>query len=134
MASLSFEGETHDEIVLKVKRWLQSLEGGTEVTRMTPVEAVQRGAELTKDALRVIAAAAPEPIADTDLMRSLTGMGYKATDVTREAVVAGLDAVDQVTGGSVVKRVDDTARNILYEMNVAVARQVLKALRGATSG
>ena len=26
MASLSFEGETHDEIVLKVKRWLQSVE------------------------------------------------------------------------------------------------------------
>ncbi len=61
-------------------------------------------------------------------------MGYKATDATKEAVIAGLDAVDQVTGGSVVKRVDDTARNILYEMNVAVAKQVLKALRGAASG
>ena len=28
MASLSFEGETHAEIVLKVKRWLQSVERG----------------------------------------------------------------------------------------------------------
>ncbi len=134
MASLSFEGETHDEILLKVKRWLQSVEGGTDSTRLTPVAAVERGAELTKDALRVIAAAAPEPIADNDLVKSLTSMGYKATDATKEAVVAGLDAVDQVTGGSVVKRVDGTARNILYEMNVAVAKQVLKALRGAASG
>ncbi len=134
VAVLSFEGETHDEIVLKVKRWLQSVERGDCETHLSPVEAVERGAELTKDALRVIAAAAPEPIAENDLVKSLTGMGYKATDATKEAVIAGLDAVDQVTGGSVVKRVDGTARNILYEMNVAVAKQVLKALRGAASG
>lgn len=59
MASLSSEGETHEEIVLEVKRWLQSVEGGEGELSLSAVEAVERGAELTKDALRVIAATAP---------------------------------------------------------------------------
>jgi hypothetical protein len=131
MATLSFEGETHQQLVLKVKRWLQSVEGGEEVTRLTPAEAVERGAELTKDALRVIAAAAPEPIASNDVVKSLTSMGYKATDSTKEAVISGLDSLDELTGGSVVKRAERTGRSIVYEMNAAVAKQVLRALRGS---
>jgi len=131
MAALSFEGETHEQLVLKVRRWLQSVDGGEEDTRLTPVEAVERGAELTKDALRVIAAAAPEPIASNDVVKSLTSMGYKATDSTKEAVIAGLDSLDELTGGSVVKRAERTGRSIVYEMNAAVAKQVLRALRGS---
>jgi len=134
MASLSFDGETHDEIVLKVKRWLQSVEGGVADVHLTPVEAVERGAELTKDALRVIAAAAPEPIAESEVVKSLTTMGYKATDSTKDTVVAGLDALEQLSGGGLVHRAENTARNMAYQMNVAVAKQVLKALRGAASG
>lgn len=130
MASLSFEGETHDEIVLKVKRWLQSVEGGGADTHLTPVEAVERGAELTKDALRVIAAAAPGPIAQHEIVKGLTAMGYMATDQTKDAVVAGLDALQELTGGSVLKRAESTRRSISYEMNAAVAKQVLKALTG----
>jgi hypothetical protein len=133
MASLSFEGETHDEIVLKVRRWLQSTEGGSEDLHLTPVQAVERGAELTKDALRVIAAAAPEPIAENDVVKSLTTMGYRVTDATKESVVAGLDSLDQLSGGSLVHRAQNAARDIAYQMNVAVAKQVLKALRGAAS-
>jgi hypothetical protein len=133
MATLSFEGETHDQLVVKVKRWLQSVEGGEELTRLSAVEAVERGAELTKDALRVIAAAAPEPIAENDVVKSLTSMGYRATDATKESMVAGLDALDQLSGGSVVQRAQNAARDIAYQMNVAVAKQVLKALRGAAS-
>jgi hypothetical protein len=133
MASLSFEGETHDEILLKVRRWLQSVEGGAEDAHLTPVEAIERGAELTKDALRVIAAAAPEPIAESDVVKSLTTMGYKATESTKDTVVAGLDALEQLSGGSVVHRAENAARHIAYEMNVAVAKQVLKALKGAAS-
>lgn len=129
MASLSFEGETHDEIVLKVKRWLQSVEGGEEDLRLSPVEAVERGAELTKDALRVIAAAAPGPVASSEVVKGLTAMGYKATDQTKEAVIAGLDALHELTGGSLLKRVEGTRRSIAYEMNSAVGKQVLKALR-----
>jgi hypothetical protein len=133
MASLSFDGETHEEIVLKVRRWLQSTEGGAEELHLTPVEAIERGAELTKDALRVIAAAAPEPIAENEVAKSLTAMGYKATDTTKDSMVAGLDALDQLSGGSVVQRAQNAARDIAYQMNVAVAKQVLKALRGAAS-
>ena len=128
MASLTFEGETHGELVLKVKRWLQSVEGGEQVTHLSPVEAVERGAELTKDALRVVAAAAPQPVAQSDLVKSLTSMGYKVTDATKEAVVAGLDSLDELTGGSVVQRAEDATRSILWQMNTAIAKQVLKAL------
>jgi hypothetical protein len=131
MATLSFEGETHEQLVIKVRRWLQSVEGGEEDTHLTPVEAIERGAELTKDALRVIAAVAPEPIASNDVVKSLTSMGYKATDSTKEAVIAGLDSLDELTGGSVVKRAERTGRSIVYEMNAAVAKQVLRALRGS---
>ena len=48
MASLTFEGETHGEIVVKVRRWLASLDG--EESELTVHEAIQQGAELTKDA------------------------------------------------------------------------------------
>ena len=58
MATLSFEGETHGELVVKVRRWLASVEG-EDGGHLTRVEAVEQGAELTKEALRVIASAAP---------------------------------------------------------------------------
>ena len=61
MPSLNFEGETHDELVRKVRRWLASVEGDDEP--MTAVQAVERASEITKDALTVIASAAPGPIA-----------------------------------------------------------------------
>jgi hypothetical protein len=132
MASLSFEGETHDEILLKVKRWVQSVEHpDAEGVRLTPVEAVERGAELTKDALRVIAAAAPTPVGSNDIIRSLTNMGYKATDQTRDAVIAGLDSLEQLSGGGVVQRAEDATSSAVWQMSSAVAKQLLKSLRNA---
>ena len=134
MASLTFEGETHGEIIQKVKRWLQSVERGEEVTKLTPAEAVVRGAELTKDALQVIAAAAPKSVASNEVVKALTGMGYKATDQTKEAVINALDSIDEATGGSVLKRVEDASRSIVYEMNATIARQILKAMKNSASG
>ena len=131
MASLTFEGETHGEIVQKVKRWLQSVERGEEVTKLTPAEAVERGAELTKDALQIIAAAAPKSVASNEVVKALTGMGYKATDQTKEAVISALDSIDEATGGSVLKRVEDASRSIVYEMNATIARQILKAMKNS---
>lgn len=128
MATLSFEGETHGELVVKVRRWLASLEG-EDAGRIGPADAVEQGAELTKEALRIIASAAPEPIAQNEVVKALTGMGYKATDATRDAIIDGLDSVEEVTGGSVVKRVRDVAETAVYEMNAQVARQILKSLR-----
>ena len=90
MASLTFEGETHGEIVLKVRRWLASIEGEEE-GELTVHDAIQQGAELTKDALRIIASAAPGPVAQSEVVKGLTSMGYKATDATKQALIDGLD-------------------------------------------
>jgi len=123
---LSFEGETHDEIVRKVRRWLASVEGHED--HLDLQEAVERASELTKDALTVIAQAAPGPVARSEVVRALTRMGYEATDNTRRAVIAGLDALSDATEGDVVKRIERARNSVLYEMNAAVAKQVLRLL------
>lgn len=128
MPTLTFEGETHGEIVIKVTRWLASLEE-SDPGNLSAVEAVNQGAELTKDALRIIAAAAPAPVAQSDVVKGLTNMGYKVTDATKDAVVVGLDTIEEATGGSVVRQVTKTGRKVVWEMNSTVARQVLKGLR-----
>ena len=128
MPTLTFEGETHGEIVIKVTRWLASLEESAP-GNLSAVEAVNQGAELTKDALRIIAAAAPAPEAQSDVVKGLTNMGYKVTDATKDAVVMGLDTIEEATGGSVVRQVTKTGRKVVWEMNSTVARQVLKGLR-----
>ncbi|MCB1039704.1 MAG: hypothetical protein R2701_09765 [Acidimicrobiales bacterium] len=128
MATLSFEGETHGELVVKVRRWLASVEG-EDIGDLTPHEAIEQGAELTKEALRIIASAAPEPIAQSEVVKALTNAGYKATDLTKQAVVEGLDSVEEVTGGSVVKLAQDATKTAVYQMNATVARQILKSLR-----
>ena len=128
MPTLSFEGETHDELVRKVRRWLASIEGSSEEHLDLP-EAVERASEITKDALTVVAQAAPAPIARTDIFKALTRMGYEATESTKRAVIAGLDALDDATEGDVVKRVQKARNSVLYEMNAAVAKQLLRSLR-----
>jgi hypothetical protein len=128
MPTLSFEGETHGELVVKVRRWLASLEGEEE-GHLTRVEAVQQGAELTKEALRVIAAAAPQPIAQNEVVKALTGMGYKATDSAKEAIIDGLDSVEEMTGGSVVKLAREAGKSVAYQMNSTIARQILKQIK-----
>lgn len=129
MATLSFDGETHGELVVKVRRWLASLEGEAE-GQLTAAEAIEQGAEVTKDALRVIASAAPAPIAQSELVKALTGMGYKATDTTKQALIEGLDSVEELTGGSVVKLARDASRAAVYQMNATIARQILRSLKG----
>ena len=89
-----------------------------------------QGAELTKEALRVIAAAAPEPIAQNEVVKALTSAGYKVTDTAKDALVDSLDSVEELTGGSVLKMARDARRSAMYQMNSAIAKQVLRALRG----
>ncbi len=129
MPTLSFEGETHGEILAKVKRWLTSLDG--EDKPRSTAEAIKASAELTKDALRIVASAAPSPIAESDLVKGLTSMGYSVTDSTSKALVDSLDGLAQVTGGGLLKQVQEAGTNALFEMNAQVAKQVLKSLRGA---
>ena len=128
MPELSFEGETHGELVVKVRRWLASVDG-QEVSNLTAVEAVNQGAELTKEALRIIASAAPEPIAQSEVVKGLTNMGYKVTDGTKAAVVSGLDTIEEATGGGVVQQATKAAGKVVYQMNATMARQLMRSLR-----
>lgn len=125
MPTLSFEGETHDELVRKVRRWLGSLDGQEHLDLP---EAVERASELTKDALTVIAQSAPAPIARSEVVKAMTRMGYEATESTKKAVIAGIDALSDATEGDVVKRIEKARNSVVYEMNAAVARQVLRLL------
>lgn len=128
MPTLSFEGETNGEIIIKVRRWLSSIDGNEDVAPAMQ-DAIAQGAELTKDALRIIAAAAPTPVAQSDLVKGLTSMGYKATDATKSAMITGLDTIEEVTGGGVVRQVTDASRKAVWEMNSQIAKQLLKTLR-----
>ena len=129
MPKVIFEAETQAEIVAQVKRWLASLEADDDGL-ITLNQAIAQGAELTKDALRIIASAAPKPIAENEVVKALTDMGYKATDATKERLVEGLVQVEDLTGGSVLKTVSAKGRNAVYEMNVIIAKQILKSLHG----
>lgn len=128
MPELSFEGETHGELVVKVRRWLASVDG-QEAANLTAVEAVNQGAELTKEALRIIATSAPEPIAQSDVVKGLTSMGYKVTDATKDAVVTSLDSIEEATGGGVVQQATKAAGKVMYQMNATMARQLMRSLR-----
>ena len=124
MPTVSFEGDTHDEIVAKVRAWLESVEAGE-----TDMEAmINQQAALTKDALRVIAQSAPGPIAESDVIKSLTKMGYKTTDATRDAALMALSSLETATGGSMVKNVADQGSKAMFKMNAAIAKQFLKAV------
>ena len=129
MATLSFEGETNSEIAQKMRRWLAAQDGGDDVAP-TLAETLTQGAEVTKDALRIIASAAPDPVAQSDVVKGLTSMGYKATDATKDAVIAGLDSIEEATGGGVVRQVSTAGRKAVYEMNSQIAKQLLKNLMG----
>ena len=129
MPKVIFEGDTQAEIVAQVKRWLQSTEAEMDGS-ISVSQAIEQGAEVTKDALRIIAAAAPKPVAENEVVKALTDMGYKATDATKARLVQGLDQVEDLTGGSVLKTVSERGRNAVYEMNVVIAKQILKNLHG----
>jgi len=122
---IRFTADTHPELVRQVKVWLESAEA-----ERSAADVVDASADLTKDALRIIAASAPSAIADNDLVKGLTEMGYRATDLTRDRVLAGLDGLASVTDGRLVKRVGETGTKAAYEMNSNVAKQLLKSILG----
>lgn len=125
MATLSFDGETHDEIVQKIRRWLASVDGEA-AGPLGMADVVNQSAELTKQALQVIAKSAPGPVAESDLVKALSTMGYKATDATRDAALSGLDAVETATGGSVVTKLVEEGAKAMWQMNSAFAKQFLR--------
>ncbi len=128
MPSVTFEGDTHDEIVAQVRRWLESAVPQSD-EQLSPQQAIAQGAEVTKDALRIIAAASPAPVAQNELVKLLTEMGYRATDTTRDALVDGIDQLRGLTGDGVVSTAGDKASSVVYEMNAQIAKQLLRSLR-----
>jgi hypothetical protein len=126
MATLSFDAETHPELVSKVKRWLASTEGNVEAA--VAADVISRSAEVTKDALRVIASAAPAPVAQSEVVKSLTAMGYQVTDTTAKAMIDALDSLSSLTNGGLVKRARNAQTSAVFQMNQAVAKQILKSL------
>jgi hypothetical protein len=120
---IRFTADTHPELVRQVQVWLAS----TEADR-TAADVVVGSADLTKDALRLLAAAAPAPMADSDLLKGLTELGHRATDATRDATLAGLDGLAAVTNGALVRRVSEGGTKAAYEMNTKVAKQLMKSL------
>ena len=125
MPEIRFSADTHPELVRQVQVWLDS----TEAER-TASDVVEASADLTKDALRIIASAAPAPIADSDIVKGLTDIGHKATDMSRDTVLASLDGLASVTDGRLVKKVSEGGAKAVYEMNTATAKQLLKSVLG----
>lgn len=126
MPEIRFTADTHPELVRQVQVWLES----TRSEERTAADLVEANAEITKDALRIIASAAPAPIADSEIVKRLTELGHRATDASRDVTLAGLDGLAQVTDGTLVKRVGEGGAKRAYEMNAKVARQLLKSLLG----
>ena len=129
MPEIRFAADTHPELVRQVRMWLESTTAERSVA-----DVVEASAELTKDALRLIAGAAPAPIAQSDLVAELTKLGHQATDAARDATLAGLDGLAAVTDGRLVKKVGEEGAKAAYEMNTATARQVLESLLGGRPG
>jgi hypothetical protein len=125
--TVTFEGDNHGDIVRQVKEWLLTVE---EPDRLSAAEAIEQGAGLYKDALRIIAAAAPRPVAENEIVKSLTDMGYRATDVTKERMLDGLARVEELSGGTLVKDVRDTGQKAVFQMNATLAKQILRQFTG----
>jgi hypothetical protein len=125
--TVTFEGDNHGDIVRQVKEWLLTVE---EPDRLSAAEAIEQGAGLYKDALRIIATAAPRPVAENEIVKSLTDMGYRATDVTKDRLLDGLARVEELSGGTLVKDVRDTGQKAVFQMNATLAKQILRQFTG----
>jgi hypothetical protein len=123
MPELKFSARTHPELVRQVREWLATAAG-----ERTMADVITESSELTKDALRIIAAAAPAPVAESDLMKTLTNLGYRATDMTRATLVAGLDTVRGVDDGLVVQTAKKAGKTMLFMMTPRAAKQARKLL------
>jgi len=123
MPELKFSARTHPELVRQVREWLATSEGERSMS-----DVIIESSELTKDALRIIAAAAPAPVAESELVKTLTKLGYRATDLTRATLVAGLDSVSGVNDGLMMKSAKKAGKTMLFTMTPRAAKQMRKLL------
>lgn len=130
MPTLSFEGKSHQDLVRQVEEWLETAKDDAP---LKPSDLVGQGAKLTKDVLGVIAAAAPEPVAENELVKALTEAGYRATDLTSDAIIDTLEQFQDMTGETVVKEVRNEAASAMYKMNKGIAKQIIKGFTAAAT-
>ncbi len=130
MPTLSFEGKSHQDLVRQVEEWLETAK---EEEDLGPVDLVNQGAKLTKDVLGVIAAAAPDPVAENEVVKALTEAGYRATDLTSGAIIDTLEQFQDMTGETVVKEVRNEAASAMYKMNKGIAKQIIKGFAAAAT-
>jgi len=123
MPELKFSARTHPELVRQVREWLATSEGERSMS-----DVITESSELTKDALRIIAAAAPAPVAESELVKTLTKLGYRATDLTRATLVAGLDSVNGANDGLMMKTAKKAGKTMLFTMTPRAAKQMRKLL------
>lgn len=123
MPELKFSARTHPELVRQVREWL-----ATSAGERTMADVVTESSELTKDALRIIAAAAPAPVAESELVKLLTKLGYHATDLTRATLVAGLDTVSGADDGLIMQTAKKAGKTMLFTMTPRAAKQMRKLL------
>ncbi|HUP72708.1 MAG TPA: hypothetical protein VM282_06635 [Acidimicrobiales bacterium] len=123
MPELKFSARTHPELVRQVREWLATAEGERSMAHV-----ITESSELTKDALRIIAAAAPAPVAESELVKTLTKLGYRATDLTRATLVAGLGSVSGANDGLMMKTAKKAGKTMLFTMSPRAAKQMRKLL------
>ncbi len=132
MATVTFEAESLDELVRKMKAWIKSADemanrpaGIAGVVEKTS----EATSDLAKAAIELIAKAAPEPVSSSELFKRLTALGYEVTETAQKTVTSTLDALSNTEDeGGLMDRVDKARDAALYEMSQAVARGVLRII------
>ena len=109
-----------------MRTWLASAERPPLVGAVA--DAVSSASDITRDALTVIAEAAPESVARNDLVKALVKLGHDSNEAAKRSTLAALDALSEASDGTLLKRVERARNSVVYEMNAAVARQMLGTL------
>ena len=113
-----------------MRRWLASVDGQPSAHRST-AETVEAAAGITKDALQLIARAAPRPLAESDVVKGLTAMGYDLTDAAAARLVDSLDTLATATDEHLITPTKDKAAGTLFSMSEAVAKRLLRGVTGS---
>ena len=132
MATVSFEAETPEELLRKMRAWIRNADdmakGHNNVAGAAEKTAEATG-DLVKAAIGLIAKAAPEPVSSSELFKRLTSLGYEVTDSAKKTVTSTLDALGKENDeAGLLDKVDRARDAALYEMSQAVARGVIKII------
>ena len=132
MATVTFEAETLDELIRKMRAWVKSAD--EMAARPTDIatamgKTTAATTDLAKAAIELIAKAAPEPVSSSEIFKRLTALGYEVTETAQKTVTSTLDALSNSEDeGGLLDKVDKARDAALYEMSQAAARGVLRII------